>query len=169
MQVQESPKGNLELPVLKISGTNSMNRKHRKILSAQAMMAAFLLTPASARETNSSKSEQLATPAVIPKVINIWPGVAPGGGFIFLDTDTHEVAERWRVHYNTMRPHSSLGYGPPAPETWVATSLEFGEVETATHRNEPCSPGTSATRVPLSHTPDCDYRSKQLADGLRYF
>jgi transposase InsO family protein len=24
------------------------------------------------------------------------------------------LAERWRVHYNTIRPHSSLGYRPPA-------------------------------------------------------
>jgi transposase InsO family protein len=24
--------------------------------------------------------------------------------------------ERWRQHYNTVRPHSSLGYLPPAPE-----------------------------------------------------
>jgi ectoine hydroxylase len=28
------------------------------------------------------------------------------------------VLERWRVHYNTVRPHSSLGYCPPAPEAW---------------------------------------------------
>ncbi len=27
------------------------------------------------------------------------------------------VIEQWRVHYNTERPHSSLGYRPPAPET----------------------------------------------------
>jgi len=26
------------------------------------------------------------------------------------------IIERWRVHYNTKRPHSSLGYLPPAPE-----------------------------------------------------
>jgi transposase InsO family protein len=25
------------------------------------------------------------------------------------------LAERWRVHYNTVRLHSSLGYRPPAP------------------------------------------------------
>ncbi len=25
------------------------------------------------------------------------------------------LAERWRVHYNTVRPHSSLGYSPPPP------------------------------------------------------
>jgi putative transposase len=27
------------------------------------------------------------------------------------------LIERWRRHYNTERPHSSLGYRPPAPET----------------------------------------------------
>jgi transposase InsO family protein len=27
------------------------------------------------------------------------------------------LIERWRRHYNAVRPHSSLGYRPPAPET----------------------------------------------------
>jgi transposase InsO family protein len=27
------------------------------------------------------------------------------------------IIERWRIHYNTVRPHSSLGGQPPAPET----------------------------------------------------
>jgi putative transposase len=33
------------------------------------------------------------------------------------------VIEIWRRHYNTKRPHSSLGYRPPAPEViqWPAT------------------------------------------------
>ncbi|HYJ44412.1 MAG TPA: transposase, partial [Xanthobacteraceae bacterium] len=26
------------------------------------------------------------------------------------------VIEQWRRHYNTIRPHSSFGYRPPAPE-----------------------------------------------------
>ena len=26
------------------------------------------------------------------------------------------LIECWRCHYNTVRPHSSLGYRPPAPE-----------------------------------------------------
>jgi len=26
------------------------------------------------------------------------------------------LIEQWRVHYNTVRPHSSLGYRPPAPQ-----------------------------------------------------
>jgi len=29
------------------------------------------------------------------------------------------LIEQWRVHYNTVRPHSSLGYRPPAPEVTV--------------------------------------------------
>ena len=29
------------------------------------------------------------------------------------------ITERWRKHYNTIRPHSSLGYRPPAPETFI--------------------------------------------------
>jgi putative transposase len=30
--------------------------------------------------------------------------------------ETQVLVERWRRHYNTVRPHSSLGYRPPAPE-----------------------------------------------------
>ncbi|WP_391560986.1 IS3 family transposase [Mucisphaera calidilacus] len=30
------------------------------------------------------------------------------------------LIERWRRHYNTIRPHSSLDYRPPAPETITA-------------------------------------------------
>jgi hypothetical protein len=53
------------------------------------------------------------------------------------------LAERWRVHYNTVRPHSSLGYRPPAPEARLAEiSQGHGKVE-------------SKQRFPLFHTPDC--------------
>ena len=29
------------------------------------------------------------------------------------------IIENWRRHYNTIRPHSSLGYRPPAPEVFM--------------------------------------------------
>jgi putative transposase len=29
------------------------------------------------------------------------------------------LTESWRRHYNTVRPHGSLGYKPPAPEVFV--------------------------------------------------
>jgi putative transposase len=36
------------------------------------------------------------------------------------------VIEGWRLHYNTQRPHSSLGYKPPAPVAliWPETPPE---------------------------------------------
>jgi putative transposase len=33
------------------------------------------------------------------------------------------LIEQWRVEYNTVRPHSSLGYRPPAPEAIIVPSL----------------------------------------------
>jgi len=33
-------------------------------------------------------------------------------------TEVQVITERWRRHYNTIRPHSSLAYRPPAPETY---------------------------------------------------
>jgi putative transposase len=29
--------------------------------------------------------------------------------------EAQNVIESWRIHYNTKRPHSALGYRPPAP------------------------------------------------------
>ena len=60
------------------------------------------------------------------------------------------LAERWRVHYNTVRPHSSLGYRPPAPQAWLALNSESGEVETA-------------TRFPPLHSPNGGYLDTPIA------
>ena len=32
--------------------------------------------------------------------------------------ETKVLADRYRKHYNTARPHSALGYRPPAPEAY---------------------------------------------------
>ena len=48
------------------------------------------------------------------------------------------LIERWRVHYNTVRPHSSLGYRPPAPEAIVPyspASAALRQANKATLRN----------------------------------
>ena len=34
------------------------------------------------------------------------------------------LIERWRRHCNAVRPHSSLGYRPPAPETSEIAGFE---------------------------------------------
>jgi len=36
------------------------------------------------------------------------------------------LIEAWRRHYNTVRPHSSLGYRPPAPEAATPPWLPSG-------------------------------------------
>jgi transposase InsO family protein len=53
------------------------------------------------------------------------------------------LIEQWRVHYNTARPHSSLGYRPPAPEVVMP-----GGVKSVPH---PGSNGSSAPPLPMLH------------------
>jgi putative transposase len=61
------------------------------------------------------------------------------------------LAERWPIHYNAIRPHSSLGYRSPAPETWQhQIKTAYGEVE-------------SKVRLPLPHTLDGGEKSTKLA------
>jgi hypothetical protein len=36
------------------------------------------------------------------------------------------LIERWRMDYNTFRPHSSLNYRPPAPEVYQIRELKHG-------------------------------------------
>jgi len=130
---------------VKINGTDSMSRKHRTSLLALALMAAVCLRAAGAQGTNNSNLEKPAASAVTSRIINVWPGVAPGseqwkqkettlgsgpmqrivnvttptltaylpdpakatgtaviiapgGGFIFLGTDTNEIAEWLAAH-----------------------------------------------------------------------
>ena len=42
------------------------------------------------------------------------------GEIFYLIEEMRVLAERWRVHYNTIRPHSSLGYRAPVPQTYPA-------------------------------------------------
>ena len=121
-------------------GTESMSRWRRSVAFALSLIGALLLPVASAQGSNNGSPEQPLRSTTTPKVINIWPGVAPGseqwkrkettlgsgpmqrivnvttptltaylpdpakatgtaviiapgGGFIFLGTDTHETAE----------------------------------------------------------------------------
>lgn len=40
------------------------------------------------------------------------------GEIFFSLLEAQVIIEKWRKHYNTRRPHSSLGYKPPAPEVF---------------------------------------------------
>jgi len=47
------------------------------------------------------------------------------------------LIERWRRDYNTVRPHSSLGYRPPAPEA-IAAGPPSAALQAAPQRSEAC-------------------------------
>jgi putative transposase len=65
-------------------------------------------------------------------------------GEIFYSLKEAQVlTERWRVEYNTERPHSALGYRPPAPQA-ILPKPGHGDME-------------NASRFPHLHTPDDDY------------
>jgi len=38
------------------------------------------------------------------------------GEILYTLKEAKVLNEQWRYHYNTIRPHSALGYRPPAPE-----------------------------------------------------
>jgi hypothetical protein len=63
------------------------------------------------------------------------------------------LAERSRVHYNTIRPHS-LGYRSPAPEAWALETNLTGRGELGI-----------ATRFPTLHT---HLAALQILQKLRY-
>jgi hypothetical protein len=55
------------------------------------------------------------------------------GEIFYSLAEARVLIEAWRRHYNTVRPHSSLGYRPPAPETatppYPASSTAIRAVE----------------------------------------
>ena len=54
------------------------------------------------------------------------------------------VVESWRRHFNTVRPHGSLGYKPPAPEVFVPAMTAR-----ATAQPGPTTPPALAARPTL--------------------
>lgn len=44
------------------------------------------------------------------------------GEIFYTLNEAKVLIERWRIHYNTVRPHSALGYRPPAPEARLIAS-----------------------------------------------
>ncbi len=114
--------------------------KHQDVLAALADLFVSRGPPAHIRSDNGSE--------FIAKAVQEWLGrlgvktlyIAPGSpwengynesfngslrdellnGEIFYSlAEAKVLIEAWRRHYNTIRPHSSLGYRPPAPETAI--------------------------------------------------
>ena len=58
------------------------------------------------------------------------------GEMFFSLAEAQVMIEAWRRHFNTVRPHSSLGYRPPAPETTILPDGGIAPWATAPARSE---------------------------------
>ena len=58
-----------------------------------------------------------------------------------LEQETLSLAESAAGEYNTERPHSSLGYRPPAPQAILPKQLGHGDMENAPRFPHPHTPG----------------------------
>jgi transposase InsO family protein len=47
------------------------------------------------------------------------------GEIFYSLTEAQVIIEQWRWHYNQIRPHSSLGYTPPTPATFIALTSQL--------------------------------------------
>ncbi len=50
------------------------------------------------------------------QIVAILDALAKAGMIFYTLKEAKVLIERWRQEYNRLRPHSSLGYRPPAPE-----------------------------------------------------
>jgi putative transposase len=71
------------------------------------------------------------------------------GDIFYSMKEIRVLAERWRVHYNTIRPHSSLGYRPPAPLAGGGSCLGGGKAGIA-------------TLIPPPHSPNGNYLKSEI-------
>jgi transposase InsO family protein len=53
------------------------------------------------------------------------------------------VIENWRRYYNTIRPHGSLGYKPPAPEVFIPATARAAALP------QPAPPPALAQKPPM--------------------
>jgi len=70
------------------------------------------------------------------RTVDVGPGTMHGrfpvrdellnGEIFYTLKEAQVLIESWRCHYTAARPHSSLGYRPPAPETIVMPSWPTG-------------------------------------------
>ena len=141
-----------------------VDRKLKSINVIDVLSDLFILrgVPEHIRSDNGpefvAKSVQQWITAVGAKTAYIAPGSPWENGFIesfnarlrdeLLDgeifysiKEARIVIESWRRHYNTVRPHASLRYKPPAPEVFIPTLAAR-----AASQSRPATPSALASR-----------------------
>ena len=67
------------------------------------------------------------------------------GEILYTLREAQIVIESWRRHYNTIRPHASIGYKPPAPKVFVPAFAAWPAA-----LRQPAPPTTLAQRSALN-------------------
>ena len=66
------------------------------------------------------------------------------GEIFYSPREAEVIIENWRRHYNTVRPHASLGYRPPAPEVLISALAAWPAAPT---------PPASPAKLPMAPRP----------------
>ena len=66
------------------------------------------------------------------------------GEIFYTLAEARIIVESWRRHYNTVRPHGSLGYKAPAPEVFIPAFAARAALQP-----QPATPPALAPRPPL--------------------
>ena len=69
------------------------------------------------------------------------------GEIFYLLREAQIMIESWRRHYNTVRPHGSLGYRPPAPELFLTAFIAWP----AAHPRPPSPAERTVEQRPTLH------------------
>ncbi len=70
------------------------------------------------------------------------------GEIFYSRREAQIVIESWRRHYNSVRPHASLGYRPPAPEVFMPAVSSCPAAP-----SRPAPPARSPARSPVAQRP----------------
>ena len=80
------------------------------------------------------------------------------------------LVERWRREYNTIRPHSALGYQPPAPQAWTSATHPAGSAPPArpplhhNHRRRPKTLPGHRTTPAITNLMHCTWLKSYSGD-----
>ncbi|MCE8432418.1 integrase core domain-containing protein, partial [Rhodovulum sulfidophilum] len=85
------------------------------------------------------------------------------GEIFYSLAEARVIIEAWRGHYNTVRPRSSPGYRPPAPEAKPLRLMKIIPPTHADHRREACC-GTSENRAQGAQSARRSARKYQTCD-----
>ena len=93
---------------------------HREVLEVLADLYVHRGVPVHIRSDNGSEFTESFNGRMRDEFLN--------GEIFYTLKEAQILIEMWRKEYNTIRPHSSLGYRPPAPAAIVVQSTQLQSV-----------------------------------------